>query len=266
MQQYYEQGYLEIPDVFPEERLSKIQQSYDCTVREALKLDLPENDPETGWLKKHHVRNIHRPGVAQAPMMEALCAPKLMDFSRRLIGPAVAFHGATLFAMRENYNYPGAWHRDSYGAWGKDSEKEIARRTLPVWPVSQILVAIEDDECLWFVPRSHNRVNTPAEEHRFENTLTGSAEMLDGAIQFRVPAGSAVAFDPRGIHRGLKPAGRTRRALFFINGSVAEVPDSKLTRGWAGNPAYADPGYLATLPQPLREAIGRTVEAYAGIA
>ena len=45
-----------------------------------------------------------------------------MAFCHDLVGSRLAFFGVAAFAMQANYDYHGSWHRDSYAAWGKDSE------------------------------------------------------------------------------------------------------------------------------------------------
>ena len=56
--------------------------------------------------------------------MEAFSAAPLMAFCHDLVGSRLAFFGVAAFTMQANYDYRGSWHRDSYAAWGKDSEKE----------------------------------------------------------------------------------------------------------------------------------------------
>ncbi len=83
--------------------------------------------------------------------------------------------------------------------------------------------------------------------------------MFPDAVQVRVKAGSAVPFDARGIHRGLKRPGKSRRSLFFVYGVPAEVKHSAIIE-WAKDPIYQEKAYLASLPGPLRESIEVTLE------
>ena len=46
-------------------------------------------------------------------------------------------------------------------------------------------------------------------------------------------------------------------------GTATEVVHSTIA-GWAREPEYGDGAYLAGLPEPLRRAVGRTIEALAG--
>jgi ectoine hydroxylase-related dioxygenase (phytanoyl-CoA dioxygenase family) len=160
--------------------------------------------------------------------------------------------------MQPEFDYRGSWHRDSYAAWGKDSEREVAIREIHSWPCTQVLLAIEDDACFWLVPGSHNRPNTAEEERKFEEGETSWEEMFPGAVQVKLKAGTAVPFDSRAIHRGLKRPGTSRRSIFFVYGPSNEVRHSGIT-AWAKDPVYQDAEYLASLPDTLRAAIEITL-------
>ena len=129
--------------------------------------------------------------------MEAFSAAPLMAFCHDLVGSRLAFFGVAAFTMQANYDYRGSWHRDSYAAWGKDSEKERSVREHRVWPCTQVLLALQADACFWMVPGSHNRPNTVEEEARFENDRTSWEETFPDAVQLKLKAGSAAPFDSR---------------------------------------------------------------------
>ena len=143
-----------------------------------------------------------------------------MKFARKVCGSDPAMLGIAAFAMEQDFDYLPDWHRDSYAAWGKDSPEELRVRHMKKMPATQVLLALEDDASFWFVPGSHNRANTALEEARFEEGRTGWQESFEGAIQVEVAAGSAVPFDARGIHRGLKRSGVRRRSLFVVYGTA----------------------------------------------
>jgi hypothetical protein len=72
-----------------------------------------------------------------------------------------------------------------------------------------------------------------------------------------------VPFDSRGIHRGLTPRGVKRRSLFIVYGNVDSAKDAVIN-AWAQEPEYADPQYLASLPQAFREPVERTMKVLNG--
>ena len=259
MNTYYREGYAILEDVIPSEQLAQVQQSYEETIEEALRLGLAKRDGGTGFLQGHRFQNPHHPALAQRALMEALSAPTIMEFAHQIFAGDIVLHGIAAFAMNRAFDYQGRWHRDSYEAWGKDSPAEKRVRLMDKMPATQILLALEDDECFWFVPRSHNRANSAEEEARFVEQRTGSEELFTGAVQLQLRAGSAVPFDARGIHRGLKFPGEVRRSLFIVYGTGEEGRHSSIS-DWAREPDYAQEQYLDALPKAFRRAAERTIE------
>ncbi len=204
MAAYFRDGFAILEKVISPGALPEVRQSYEETIAAALDLGRAQRDESSGFLRVYRFQNPHHPTLAQRPLVEALCAADIMDFADRLCGGDVAMHGIAAFAMDEDFDYRSSWHRDSYFAWGKDSPAERRIRKIEKLPVTQVLVALEDDASFWFVPGSHKRGNTEEEEARFEEGRTGWEEMFPGAVQVRLDAGSAAPFDARGIHRGLK--------------------------------------------------------------
>lgn len=254
---YHENGYLIIEDAIAPDSLPALQQAYEETIERALVLGHAKRNSETGFLEGHRFQNPHHPDLASPALLEGLVAEPVMQFCCGLTGPKLAFYGIAAFAMQPEFDYRGGWHRDSYAAWGKDSEKELQIREIHTWPCTQVLLAIEDDACFWLVPGSHNRQNTPEEERKFEEGETGWEEMFPGAVQLKLRAGMAVPFDSRAIHRGLKRPGSSRRSIFVVYGPPKEAKDSAIT-SWAKDPVYRDKDYLASLPDALRAAVELT--------
>ena len=259
MNAYYREGYAILDDGIPPERLVQVQKSYEETIETALGLGRAYRDGGTGFLQGHRFQNPHHPALAQRALMEALCAPDIMEFVRQIFAGDVALHGIAAFAMNREFDYRSSWHRDSYAAWGKDSPEEKRVRLIDKMPATQILLALEDDECFWFVPRSHNRANSAEEEARFAEERTGFEEIFPGAVQLKLRAGSAVPFDARGIHRGLKYPGKMRRSLFIVYGTGEEGRHSPINE-WAREADYAQEQYLGALPDAFRRAAARTIE------
>ena len=263
MADYDREGYAILEQVIPPESLSRVQESYEETIGVALGLGLAPRDETTGFLQGHRFQNPHHPSLARRPLMEALGAPAILAFARQLCGEEAAMHGVAAFAMNEEFDYRGSWHRDSYFAWGKDSPTERRLREIERLPATQVLVALEDDASFWYVPGSHNRANTAEEEEGYDEALSGwDAETVrPGALQVRLTAGSAAPFDARGIHRGLKGPGARRRSLFIVYGSAELAAESSVVSDWARDPEYAEAAYLDSLPVPFRESMERTMAA-----
>jgi hypothetical protein len=79
-----------------------------------------------------------------------------------------------------------------------------------------------------------DRPNTEAEERLL--TPTGDSGLrpgfaptdteFPGQVTLSVRAGTAVPFDARGIHRGLKPKGNDRKSLFVVRQLQAHQADT----------------------------------------
>ena len=259
-EQYYSDGYIVLEDLIDPEQLGNVQASYEATIEAALVMGRAERDERTQFLKGHRFQDPHHPAIAQRILMQAMGAPELIEFADRICGGDLAMLGIAAFAMEEAYEYLPDWHRDSYAAWGKDSPEELRVRHMDRMPATQVLLALRDDHFFWFVPGSHNRPNTAREEVRFEEGQTGWQELFEGAVQVEVRAGSAVTFDARGIHRGLKRSGVGRRSLFIVYGTSEEARHSTIT-GWAQEAEYAEEAYLSALPEGLRNAVEKTIAA-----
>ncbi len=258
--QYDRDGYIILEDLIKPDQLDEVRKSYEETIAAALALGRAERDESTQALKGHRFQNPHHPTLARRPLMEAMGSPNLIEFADHICGGDLAMLGIAAFAMDESYDYVPHWHRDSYAAWGKDSPEELRVRHMESMPATQVLLALEDDPSFWFVPGSHNRANTALEEARFEEGRTGWQELFEGAVQLGVRAGSAVPFDARGIHRGLKRPGVRRRSLFIVYGTPEEARHSTIT-GWAREADYAEAAYLNALPDGFRRAVEKTIAA-----
>ena len=257
---YYRDGYIILEDLIDPDRLGEVRKSYEETIEAALILGRAERDEITQALKGYRFQNPHHPALARGALIEGIGVPDLIEFAGHICGGDPAMLGIAAFAMEEGYEYQPHWHRDSYAAWGKDSPEELRVRHMERMPATQVLLALEDDHSFWFVPGSHNRANTALEEARFEEGRTGWQELFEGAVQVEVKAGSAVPFDARGIHRGLKGAGLRRRSLFIVYGTPEEARHSTIT-GWAQEAEYAERTFLNSLPDGFRRAVEKTIAA-----
>ncbi len=107
-------------------------------------------------------------------------------------------------------DYDGAWHRDGDGLG--PSAGAATRPTL-----LRFRIAFAPDDHLEYVPGSHTRPNTPA-----ENTLrkgrVRNAPMASGSIPIELEPGDVCVFDTWGIHRARYRYDRIRRTLDLLFG------------------------------------------------
>jgi hypothetical protein len=261
---YCRDGYAIIEDAVSPTSLAAAQRAYEATIVAAIKeqrpgaADFESPSPTAGT---YRFQDPHHPRIVQPDLVAAMSGPRLMSFVERLCGPRHCLHGIAAFSMGGEFDYRGPWHRDSYAAWGKDSEQELKLRTVPTADFSgtQVLLALHDDACFTFIPASQvcayqmttndcilwkrrkqarrnllidayalcvcqDRPNTETEERLLtptgESTLRPGWAPTDtvfpGQVTLKVRAGTAVPFDARGIHRGLKPKGPDRKSLFVV--------------------------------------------------
>lgn len=156
---YCRDGYAIIEDAVPPDGLSAAQRAYEATIVAAIE----ENRPGASEFKSpsptvgtYRFQDPHHPSVVQPDLVAAMSGPKLMAFVERLCGPQHCMHGIAAFSMGDDYDYQGQWHRDSYAAWGKDSDQELKVRTVPTAEQAgtQVLLALHDDACFTFIPGS----------------------------------------------------------------------------------------------------------------
>ena len=276
---YCRGGYVIIEDAVPPALLASAQLAYENTIEKAIELGhdgaagFEQRSPTTGG---YRFQDPHNPAILHEPLVQALSAPKLMAFVEELCGPSYCMHGIAAFSMGEAFDYRGQWHRDSYAAWGKDSEKELEVREIPTSGsavASQILVALHDDACFTMVPASQDRANTAVEEELLDSAESNAgsapasrpgyaptATTFPGQLTLRLKAGSAVPFDSRAIHRGMKVPGLQRKSLFVVYGPAENVASCVICK-WAKEPEYAAPEYLERLPASFRSAVERTIAA-----
>ena len=156
---YCRDGYAIIEDAVSPTSLAAAQRAYEATIVAAIKeqrpgaADFESPSPTAGT---YRFQDPHHPRIVQPDLVAAMSGPRLMSFVERLCGPRHCLHGIAAFSMGGEFDYRGPWHRDSYAAWGKDSEQELKLRTVPTADFSgtQVLLALHDDACFTFIPAS----------------------------------------------------------------------------------------------------------------
>ena len=135
------------------------QQAYEATILAAMDAQRPgaaEFESPSPTVGAYRFQDPHHPDIVQRELVAAMSGPRLMAFVERLCGPQHCLHGIAAFSMGGEFEYHGPWHRDSYAAWGKDSEQERKVRNVPTAEQAgtQVLLALHDDACFTFVPAS----------------------------------------------------------------------------------------------------------------
>lgn len=163
---YCRDGYAIIEDAVSPDSLSAAQRAYEATIVAAIEKNRPgagEFESPSPTAGPYRFQDPHHPSIVQPDLLAAMSGPKLMAFVERLCGPQHCMHGIAAFSMGEGYDYRGQWHRDSYAAWGKDSDQELKVRTVPTAEQAgtQVLLALHDDACFTFIPGSQVSTKSP---------------------------------------------------------------------------------------------------------
>jgi len=186
--------------------------------------------------------DLFAPTAFEPALIEAMCAPRIVEVTEVLLGPARLAVISFLFAP-ERERWEGRWHRDPVV---REPERLRALTLMPPWCV-QWNVPLHPDASLEIVPGSGNRESTPAEQ---ATLATGFGEM-PGAISPELAAGAGVVYTPMLIHRGVYRPERPRLTLHFA-WQRREEPDSRIPDRWPRVPPEA----LERLSPRCRECLG----------
>jgi hypothetical protein len=111
------------------------------------------------------------------------------------------------------------WHRDTIRPESTEQEEreELAKNQ---YAGAQFNLSLTEDKCLIVVPKSHNRVRTPAER---EKTINGTRrEYIDGQITVDLHPGDLVFYNNNILHRGSYSAKNVRITLHGSYGNAEE--------------------------------------------
>ncbi|KAG0150761.1 hypothetical protein CROQUDRAFT_668377 [Cronartium quercuum f. sp. fusiforme G11] len=102
------------------------------------------------------------------------------------------------------------WHRDSIKASTSEKEERVLLEAhLAAHPGIQWNLALYQDECLFVVPGSHNRIRTKEERLAEGN----SEEPMPGSVNVKLEAGDIVFYDAQILHRASYDTNSKRRTL-----------------------------------------------------
>ncbi len=265
--QYFEQGFLVIPNAIPASWISRLKQLSDQFLDASRRFEESDNVFDIGpnhSPQTPHVRRL-KALVDRHPDFWAFASqPPLTDIAADLLGPDVKFHSSKL-----NYKWPGKgeivkWHQD-----------------IPGWPhTNYSLVTLgvhlddvtSDDGPLSCVPGSHDGdLSAQRDDHGNWTGALSDIEVelagVDRAIDMTGAAGTAIAIHCRVIHGSRANLTRRVRALpLFVFASAdafawmpAPSPTSKtgeIVRGEPAKVAHLDPRPCPVPPNWAEEGYG----------
>lgn len=219
---YFENGYLAVQDLIPQDVLETLREATRALVDESAGLTASNDRFD---LSPNHSAQDPRPRRIRAAVDQhrtywQFASSRLMtDIAADLVGPDVKFHSSKL-----NFKWPGGdeikWHQD-----------------IPAWPHSNfspvtIGIYLEDVETadgpLAAIPRSHNRdlFDHFGEDGSWTGYISDrdlAAVALDTADDMKGPAGTLAIVNCRTIHGSQRNTGNHARPLLLNVYSSADA-------------------------------------------
>lgn len=137
------------------------------------------------------------------PLHGAFHHPNILTTIEKLLGPELILNNGTMFAAEAGITYSLGWHRDVIQIPQDEIEDFLFS---PDWFHNnvQVNMALREDRCLWVVPESHRRPNTPEENAAFAGSKHYApleAEM-PGAVEVVLRPGQAAFYNNNILHNG----------------------------------------------------------------
>ncbi len=222
-QQWNEQGYLVIPQLFSSGLVEELRTICDGIFKQWVNQSSePEkfaNLTNMAFLTEPHYF-IDYPEELTV-LLKAIAHPKILDILDQIVNPDLIFHNTQYFFNPASYTRNGDWHRDQqFGAPNEEIEQLRMKTTIGI----HVHIAFLPDNNLEYIPGSHQRWDTP-QEREIRKGLNGkqlnSSEMLNSKRIYLNP-GDAVFFNAWGIHRGNYIAEIPRKTFDIIYGTSCD--------------------------------------------
>lgn len=240
--EYREQGFLAVPDVFSKEEMSRARQIVDELVEQSRSVsthtevyDLePTHSPENP-----RVRRLKAP-LSTHPYFEQLARKDaLLDIVAELIGPGIRLHGNKLNMKAAAGGSAVEWHQD-FAFYPHTNDDLLA-----------VGIAIDDclpeNGCMLMVPGSHRwPILNHHQEGYFVGAIDPEREGIDLATAIPVPvhAGGITLHHCRTLHGSAPNTSSRSRRLFLLELAAVDawpcmgVPDLAAfdAKIWRGQP------------------------------
>ena len=137
------------------------------------------------------------------PLHGAFHHPNILTTIEKLLGPELVLNNGTMFAAEAGISYSLGWHRDVIQIPQDQIEDYLFS---PKWFHNnvQVNMALTEDRCLWIVPGSHRRPNTPEEDAAFAGSKHYAPldAKMPGAMEVVLRPGQAAFYNNNIIHNG----------------------------------------------------------------
>ncbi|MEM7533142.1 MAG: phytanoyl-CoA dioxygenase family protein [Chloroflexota bacterium] len=211
IQQYQQDGYIQVDDVFPVDELAEIDAEISRLREEKAARETDAHGTTSVDMKKNFMLRL---GL-RSPLTKAMCEdPRILALVEDVVQPGVAIYSAKMVEKPPFDEAICHWHQDdAYYRQNSDSDTRMS-----IWMPLQD--TSEDMACLWVVPGSHKHGL-----QNFANMKTGicnlafkdGTETIEGAVPCPVPAGSIILFHALTWHRSLANRTAHNRRSFIVS-------------------------------------------------
>lgn len=138
------------------------------------------------------------------PLHNAFHHRNVLHVIETLLGPELILNNGSMLAAEAGVQYNLGWHRDVIQIPQEQIEDFLYS---PEWFHNnvQVNLALTEDACLWAVPGSHCRPNTPEEVATFGGSkhYAPQGANMPGAVEVVLKPGEAIFYNNNLIHNGL---------------------------------------------------------------
>lgn len=208
--------------------------------------------------RQYYFHLLTKPGTE--PIHHAFHHPKVMSIVEELLGPDLIINNASILAANQGIKYDLGWHRDVIQIPQEEIEEDYLYSKTRFHNSCQINLPLYEEDALWIVPRSHNRINTPEEHAVFcgSKHYSPPSSKMPGAIPVRLEAGQAVFYNNNLIHRGYTEEVKVPRRTIHMGYHSASKPPT--WHFYLLNADLLSPEYLARLSPTMQKMMGEYIE------
>jgi ectoine hydroxylase-related dioxygenase (phytanoyl-CoA dioxygenase family) len=231
-----------------------------------------EKNPETGeaggGVDATVMRHLNHPGYFsrenvqdKRDILRLVADAKVLDICRAILLEEPLFRCTSLFMNPQEKSLDGNWHRDSqFHCPDEEDEKRFIAAGGDGGGSVQLQIALAPSDDVEVVPASHRRWDTAAEYaiRRADGQTKNRSNNMPGALRVALEPGDAVAFNPRGLHRGRYHADKLRRTL-MLTYTKTSAPHFDY---FSDQPWFVMPGYLDGLDAETSAFFLRFIEQY----
>ena len=200
--------------------------------------------------RQYYFHLLTKPGTE--PIHHAFYHPKILKIVEELLGPDLIINNASILAANKGVKYDLGWHRDVIQIPQDEIDEDYLYSKTRFHNSCQINLPLYEENALWIVPGSHNRVNTPEENGIFGGSKHYSPPSQDmpGAMVVELKAGQAVLYNNNLIHRGYTQEVKVPRRTIHMGYHSASKPPT--WHFYLLNAELLDSKYLARLSPQMR--------------